>query len=174
MNTIILPLDNHIIRELRAGDEILLSGSMIVGRDAASKKIIQIIQSGSLLPVDFTNQTIFYLGPSPAPPGRVIGSAGPTTASRMDKLTEPLLNQGLRGMIGKGKRSNEIINLIKKYQAVYFTTYGGLAAYLAQKITKYEVIAFPELLAESLAKIEVNNFPVTVAIDSFGNNIFNK
>ena len=160
-----LPLDEKTISELQAGDYIYLNGIMYSARDAAHKRM----QEG--VPFDIKNQTVYYLGPSPAREGNVIGSAGPTTSSRMDKYTPDLLDQGMKGMIGKGKRSKEVIDSIVKNKAVYFAAVGGAGALLSKCITSSEVIAYDDLGTEAIRKLTVKNLPVIVVIDSYGNNL---
>ena len=161
-----LPLNDEIISELKAGDYVYLSGVIYSARDAAHKRM----QDG--IPFDIKNQTVYYLGPSPAREGNVIGSAGPTTSSRMDKYTPDLLEHGLKGMIGKGKRSKEVIDSIIKNKAVYFAAVGGAGAILSKCITSSEVIAYDDLGTEAIRKMTVENFPVIVVIDSNGNNLY--
>ena len=161
-----LPLNDEIISELKAGDYVYLSGVIYSARDAAHK----CMQDG--IPFDINNQTVYYLGPSPAREGHVIGSAGPTTSSRMDKYTPDLLEHGLKGMIGKGKRSKEVIDSIIKNKAVYFAAVGGAGAILSKCITSSEVIAYDDLGTEAIRKLTVENFPVIVVVDSFGNNLY--
>ncbi|MBP7460147.1 MAG: fumarate hydratase C-terminal domain-containing protein [Candidatus Delongbacteria bacterium] len=167
-----LPLTPAVIRSLRAGQMLELSGSMLVGRDAAHQRLVESIKTQSIPPVPLNNQTIFYMGPTPAPPGHCIGSAGPTTSSRMDPMTLPLLEAGLRGMIGKGRRSPEVTAAIRQWQAVYFVAIGGIAALLSRHIVDYRVILYPELGPEALAEIQVRHFPVLVAIDCGGNSVY--
>lgn len=161
-----LPLDEKTISELQAGDYVYLNGIMYSARDAAHKRM----QEG--VPFDIQNQTVYYLGPSPAREGNVIGSAGPTTSSRMDKYTPDLLEQGMKGMIGKGKRSKEVIDSIVKNKAVYFAAVGGAGALLSKCITSSEVIAYDDLGTEAIRKLTVKNLPVIVVIDSYGNNLY--
>ena len=161
-----LPLNEHDIEELKAGDYVYLNGIIYSARDAAHDRMQESI------PFDIQNQTIYYLGPSPAREGNVIGSAGPTTSSRMDKYTPRLLDLGLRGMIGKGKRSKEVIESIIKNKAVYFAAVGGAGAILSKCIKFSEVIAYEDLGPEAIHKLTVENFPVIVVIDSCGNNLY--
>ena len=170
--TIQLPLTQDIIMELNAGQLIELSGFLLVGRDAAHQRLIESIKTQQCAPLSLKDQTIFYMGPTPPPPGRKIGSAGPTTSSRMDGMTIPLLEEGLKGMIGKGNRSPEVIRAIQTYQAVYFTAIGGIAALLSLHIIQYKILLYPELGAESLAEIQVLSLPVQVGIDCNGHSIF--
>ena len=164
-----LPLKKEDIETLKAGDKVLLSGELYTARDAAHKNFIESIENGGKLPVELKNQVIYYTGPCPAKDSEVIGPAGPTTSGRMDKYTPKLLEQGLKGMIGKGKRSSEVVEAIKQNKAVYFTATGGTACLLSQKITASEVIAYPELSAEAVYRLKVKDLPVTVCVDSFGN-----
>jgi len=157
---------------LKMGDRVLISGRIIAARDAAHKKILEALERGEALPVELRGETIYYVGPTPAQPGLVVGSAGPTTAGRMDVYTPTLLEHGLLGMIGKGDRSEAVIEAMKKNGSVYFAATGGAGALLAKHIKKYTVLAYSELGPEALAELEVENFPVLVAIDSEGNNIY--
>ena len=164
-----LPLKKEDIESLKAGDKVLLTGEIYTARDAAHKKFIEALEQGESLPVDLKDQIIYYTGPCPAIEGEVIGPAGPTTSGRMDKYTPTLLELGLKGMIGKGERSPEVIESIKQNKAVYFTATGGVACLLARQIKTSQVVAYPELGAEAVYRLEVQDFPVTVCIDSFGN-----
>jgi fumarate hydratase subunit beta len=166
------PLFKDTARELRAGDMVLISGIVYAARDAAHKRMIGMLKEGEALPFDVKNQIIYYVGPCPSKPGKVIGSAGPTTSSRMDAYAPELIKLGLTGMIGKGLRSAEVVDSMIKYGAVYFGATGGAGALLAKAITSEEVIAFPELGPEALRKLTVENFPLTVIIDSYGNNLY--
>ena len=161
-----LPLSEQDIAELKAGDYVYLNGIIYSARDAAHDRMQESV------PFDIQNQIIYYLGPSPAREGKVIGSAGPTTSSRMDKYTPRLLDLGLRGMIGKGKRSKEVIDSIVKNKAVYFAAVGGAGAILSKCIKESEVIAYDDLGPEAVHKLRVENFPVIVVIDSYGNNLY--
>lgn len=172
MKKINLPLDEKTIASLKTGEEILLSGKILTGRDQAHLRFVQTLEKGQKLPVDMVNQVIYYVGPTPAKPGQPIGSAGPTTSSRMDKFTPKLLEAGLRGMIGKGPRNQQVIDAIKKHKAVYFVCVGGAGAYLSKRIKSLKVIAYDDLGPESVKELTIEDFPVTVAIDSQGNNIF--
>jgi fumarate hydratase subunit beta len=167
-----LPLTEKIIASLKAGDEVLLSGVIYVARDAAHKRMVEALDKGNPLPFDIKGQTIYHMGPSPAPPGKVIGSAGPTTSSRMDVYTPPLLAAGLKGMIGKGVRSREVKEALKKYKAVYLGATGGAGALISKTITKSEVIAYPELGPEAVLKLEVKDFPATVINDVYGGDLY--
>jgi fumarate hydratase subunit beta len=166
------PLTKDIIQTLKAGDMINISGTIYTARDAAHKKIIGLIEEGKPLPFDLKDQIIYYVGPCPSPPGKAIGSCGPTTSGRMDAYTPRLIELGLGGMIGKGLRSRDVIESMIKNKAVYFGAIGGVAALIAGTITSQEVICFPELGPESIRKLTVNNFPVIVVIDSNGNNLY--
>lgn len=166
------PLTKEIITSLRAGDYIYLTGTIYTARDAAHKRMYEGLKEGTPLPFNIKNQIIYYLGPSPAREGSVIGSAGPTTSSRMDKYTPTLLNLGLGGMIGKGKRSPEVIASIIENQSVYFAAVGGAGALLSKCIKKSEVIAYDDLGTEAIRRLEVENLPVIVVIDAKGENLY--
>ena len=167
-----LPLSDEVIKELKAGDDILLSGVMYVARDAAHKRIIEALDLGRPLPFDIEGQTIYYMGPSPARQGQVIGSAGPTTSGRMDSYSPRLLAEGLKGMIGKGMRSPVVKDAIKQYGAVYFAVVGGAGALASHNIKKSEVIAYEELGAEAVRRLEVKDFPVRVINDIYGGDLY--
>lgn len=167
-----LPLDEKTVRSLRAGDAVTLSGSILTGRDAAHKRLIDLIDQNKELPVDLNGQVIYYVGPAPASPGHAVGSAGPTTSYRMDAYTPKLLEMGLRAMIGKGLRNKEVIESMKKNGAVYFGAVGGAAALISQSIVNSEVIAYPDLGAEAIHRFVIKDFPVIVVIDSLGNNLY--
>lgn len=169
---IMLPITENIAKECRAGDYIYLTGEMYVARDAAHKRIMELIEKNSELPINLENETIYYMGPSPARPGNVIGSSGPTTASRMDKYAPTLLNLGLKGMIGKGKRSKEVLDAIISNNAVYFAAIGGAGALLSKCIKKSEVVCYEDLGAEAILRIYVEDFPVVVVADSNGGNLY--
>ncbi|MCX4268203.1 MAG: Fe-S-containing hydro-lyase [Lachnospiraceae bacterium] len=166
------PLLEKEVQELKAGDYVYITGTIYTARDAAHKRIYEALQKGEKLPLDLKHNVIYYMGPSPAREGRVIGSAGPTTASRMDKYTPALLDLGLKGMIGKGKRSEDVQESIIKNKAVYFAAVGGAGALLSKCILSSEVIAYEDLGTEAVRKLEVENFPVIVVIDSKGNNLY--
>lgn len=174
MNTIKLttPLRDEIIRNLNAGDRVEISGVIYTGRDAAHQMIREIIAEEKQIPFPLEGQIIYYVGPTPAPPGRVIGSAGPTTSTRMDSTTPMLLDLGLKAMIGKGDRSSEVIEAIQRNNCVYFAAIGGGGALIAKSIITAEVIAFPELGTEAVHKLTVKDFPAIVAIDSRGRNLY--
>jgi len=166
------PLTDKVINNLKAGDRVLLNGIIYTGRDAAHKRLAELIEKGEELPMDIMNQTIYYVGPCPAKPGQVIGSAGPTTSGRMDSYAPLLMEHGLKGMIGKGIRNQQVVDSIIKYNAVYFAAIGGAGALLSEAIKEADVIAFPDLGAEAIYKLRVENFPVTVIIDNKGNDLY--
>lgn len=166
------PLTDEIVIKLNSGDRVLLNGIIYTGRDAAHKRLVELMKEGKELPLELKGQVIYYVGPCPAKPGRVIGSAGPTTSGRMDAYTPTLLDEGLKGMIGKGLRNKEVVDSIIKNKAVYFAAIGGAGALLAEAIKEAEVIAFPELGPEAIYKLRVEDFPVTVIIDSKGKNLY--
>jgi len=166
------PIEDKFRKKLCAGDSVSLSGVIYAARDAAHKRLADALKSGKALPFELKGQTIYYMGPTPARPGRVIGSCGPTTSGRMDAFTPTLLAAGLAVMIGKGERSAEVKEAIKKQRAVYFVTYGGAGALLAKTVRKAEVVAYPELGAEAIMRLEVEDFPVIVANDMHGGNLF--
>ncbi len=166
------PLTEEQSRKLHAGDSVLISGIIYSARDAAHKVMTEALDRGEKLPIDWHNQIVYYLGPTPAKPGDPIGSAGPTTSGRMDKYTPQMLDQGIKGMIGKGSRSKEVVESMKKNGTTYFAAVGGAAALIAKSVKKYEVIAYPELGPEALAALTVEDFPAIVVIDSEGNNFY--
>jgi len=167
-----LPLSDKAIADLKAGDSLFISGVLYVARDAAHKRMVEALDKGEPLPFDIKGQTIYYMGPSPAPPGKVTGSAGPTTSSRMDVYTPRFLAAGLKGMIGKGVRSKDVKDALKKYKAVYLAAVGGAGALLSKTIIKSEVIAYPELGPEAILRIEVKDFPATVINDIYGGDLY--
>ena len=167
-----LPLKEEDINELKAGDYVYLSGTIYTARDAAHKRMDETLNENGSLPIDIKDSTIYYMGPSPARPGRPIGSAGPTTASRMDKYAPRLLDLGLKGMIGKGKRSPEVIDAIKRNNAVYFAAVGGAGALLSKAIKESRLIAYEDLGTEAIRELTVEDFPVIVVIDKNGNNLY--
>lgn len=167
-----LPIDKETISELHSGDYLYLTGTIYTARDAAHKRMYETIGRGEELPFDISGNFIYYLGPTPAKPGMVIGSAGPTTSSRMDKYTPELLSRGLSGMIGKGKRSKEVIDSIVENGAVYMAAVGGAGALLSKCIKSSEVIAYDDLGTEAIRKLYVENLPVIVIVDSHGNNLY--
>ena len=162
------PLSDAEVLELRAGDAVRITGVLLTGRDAAHKRLNELIKSNQPLPVDLKGQIIYYVGPTPAKPGQVIGSAGPTTGGRMDSTTEPLLRMGLKGAIGKGERGPAMREAFKKHVAVYFGAIGGSGAYLAKRITAQEIVAYPELGTEAIRRLTVEDFPVVVINDAHG------
>jgi len=166
------PLSDQVVLELRAGDNVLISGVIYTGRDAAHQKLFKLLEAGEPLPVDFNGQMIYYVGPSPAKPGKVIGSAGPTTSGRMDVYTPAMLAQGLKACIGKGSRSQAVKDALVKYKAVYLAATGGAAALLAKTIRQAEVVAYTELGAEAIYRLMVVDFPATVVNDAYGNDIY--
>lgn len=174
MKNITTPLKEEKIKNLKAGEEIALTGVIYTARDQAHKRLLQLLQSGKKLPFNLKDQVIFYCGPTPQPAGRIIGSCGPTTASRMDRFTLPLLKNGLRGMIGKGKRSKEIIRAIKKYKAVYFLAPAGAGAYLSKFVKEKKLFFWPELGTEAIFQLKVENFPLIVGIDTKGRCVYDQ
>ena len=167
-----VPLSREEARKLKSGDSCLLSGVIYTARDAAHKRLCERIAQGKELPFDIKDSVIYFVGPTPAQPGEVIGSAGPTTSYRMDAYSPMLIKQGQTGMIGKGKRNSDVIDAMKEYGAVYFGAIGGCGALLSRCIKKSEVIAYADLGAEAIRRLEVEDFPVTVVIDSEGNNLY--
>lgn len=171
---ITLPITKEFVCNLNSGDYVYLTGTLYSARDAAHKRMIETLAAGGELPIPIENQTIYYLGPTPAKEGQVIGSAGPTTSTRMDKYTPTLIELGITGMIGKGKRSEAVIDAMKKYHAVYFAAVGGAGAFLSKCIVKAEIAAYEDLGAEAIYKLEVKDFPVIVVIDDKGENLYNQ
>ena len=167
-----MPLTREAARTLKAGDSCLLSGVIYTARDAAHKRLCELIAQGKELPLDLKDCTIYFVGPTPAKDGQVIGSAGPTTSYRMDAYSPMMIAKGQTGMIGKGKRSAEVIAAMQEYGAVYFGAIGGCGALLSKCIKSAEVIAYDDLGAEAIRRLEVENFPVIVVIDSYGNNLY--
>ncbi len=164
------PFDSKTATSLRAGDSVRITGSILAARDAAHKRMVECLQSGQKLPIDLHGHVVYYVGPSPAKPGEAIGSAGPTTSGRMDAYTPYLLEQGLLGMIGKGYRSEAVVEAMKKFGVPYMAAVGGAGALIAKSIKKYTVLAWEELGPEALALMDVENFPAIVVIDCLGNN----
>ena len=169
---ITLPLTDETLKDLKAGDNIILNGAIYVGRDAAHKRIVEALDQGKPLPFDIKGQTIYFMGPSPAKPGRPIGAAGPTTSGRMDAYSPRLIAEGLKGMIGKGMRSQAVKDAMTKYKAVYLAAIGGAGALIAKSIKKSEVVAYEELGAEAIRRLEVEDFPVTVVNDIYGGDLY--
>jgi len=169
---ITLPLNDEILKDLKAGDNLLLTGVMYVGRDAAHKRMVEALNQGKPLPFVIKGQTIYFMGPSPARPGRSIGSAGPTTSGRMDAYSPRLIAEGLKGMIGKGLRSQAVKDAMVKYKAVYLGAIGGAGAIISKSIKKAEVVAYEELGTEALRRLEVEDFPVTVVNDIYGGDLY--
>lgn len=166
------PLTDEVVEKLHAGDAVQITGTIYVGRDAAHKRMVAALDSGEELPFDPKGQIIYYMGPSPARPGRPIGSAGPTTSYRMDPYTPRMLEQGLKGMIGKGNRSPEVREALKKYKAVYLAATGGAAALIADSIKEAEIIAYEDLGAEALQRLRVEDFPAIVVNDIYGGDAY--
>lgn len=174
MKRLQLPLTKEVIQTLAVGEKVMLSGPMYTGRDAAHRRIVEALETGGELPIPLKGITIFYVGPSPAPPGSVIGSAGPTTSYRMDDYTPRLLEEGVLGMIGKGRRSLEVRQAIREHGAVYFAALGGAGALAAKAILSAKVVAYPDLGAEAIHALEVKDFPVVVAVDATGASIYDR
>ncbi len=172
MKKIKLPLTEEAISDLKAGESVLLSGTILTGRDCAHKRICEFLDNGTELPFSLRGETIYYAGPCPAPAGKACGSCGPTTSARMDAFAPRLLELGLKGMIGKGERSEDVCNSIVKNHAVYFAAIGGAGALYGNAIKKSELVAFPDLLSEAVYRFEIEEFPCIVAIDCRGNNIY--
>ncbi len=166
------PLTDKDVEKLKIGDKVLLTGVILTGRDAAHKRLIDLLNAGKELPVDIRGQVIYYVGPSPAKPGQAIGSAGPTTSYRMDAYAPRLMELGMKGMIGKGNRAPEVIEAMKKFKAVYFGATGGAGSLISKSIKKAEVVAYPELGPEAIMRLEVEDFPVVVINDTKGNDLY--
>ena len=166
------PLTDEQVKDLKAGDQVSISGVIYTARDAAHKLLTESIQKGEELPVDFNNQIIYYAGPTPAKPGKVIGSCGPTTSGRMDAYSPTMMEQGLKGMIGKGPRSKEVVESMIANHVVYFAAIGGAAALIADSVKAADVVAFDELGPEAIRRLVVEDYPCIVAIDSEGNNLY--
>mgnify|MGYP000957828061 CR=1 FL=1 len=166
------PLTDEVINDLKAGDRVFINGIIYTARDAAHKRLVEMLDRNEPLPIDLKGQIIYYVGPCPAKPGTVIGSAGPTTSGRMDAYTPRLLDEGLKGMIGKGLRSKAVVDSMVKNGAVYFAAIGGAGALLAECIKESEVVAFDDLGTEAIRRLRVENFPVTVIIDRYGNDLY--
>ena len=172
MRKITLPLTDEIIESLHAGESVLLSGTILTGRDCAHKRICEFLDRGETLPFDLRGETIYYAGPCPAPAGKACGSCGPTTSARMDSFAPRLLDLGLKGMIGKGERSEEVRASIVKNKCAYFAAIGGAGALYGNAIRKSELIAFPDLLSEAVYRFEIEDFPCIVAIDCRGESVY--
>ena len=166
------PLTTADVEKLNIGDKVLLTGVLFTARDAAHKRLLDLIRDGKELPIDIKGQVIYYVGPTPAKPGRPIGSAGPTTSYRMDPYSPKLIELGLKGMIGKGSRSQAVINAMKQFKAVYFGATGGAGALIAKRIRKAEIVAYSDLGPEAIRRLEVEDFPVTVVNDTKGNDLY--
>lgn len=166
------PLTAEKVKDLKAGDSILLSGTIYTARDAAHKRLVELLESGEDLPIDVKDSIIYYVGPTPTKPGMAFGSAGPTTSYRMDAYTPQLLEKGLKGMIGKGLRSGNVIESMKEHTAVYFAAIGGAAALIGKCVKASELVAYEDLGAEAIRKLEVVDLPLVVVIDSEGNNLY--
>jgi len=167
-----LPITDETLSALKAGDRVLISGDIYAARDTAHKRMIEALDRGESLPFDINRQIIYYVGPSPARPGQIIGAAGPTTSGRMDAYSSRLMAEGLKGMIGKGMRSQEVKDAIKIYRAIYLAVIGGAGALLSQCVKKSEIIAYEELGAEAIRRLELEDFPATVANDIYGGDIY--
>ena len=172
MKKIRAPFDEATARALRAGDRVLISGTILAARDAAHKRLVETLDRGEPLPVDLKGAVVYYVGPSPAKPGEVIGAAGPTTSGRMDVYTPRLLAEGLKGMIGKGYRKPEVVEAMKKHGVPYLAAVGGAGALIARSIKKYTVLAYDDLGPEAVAAMEVEDFPGIVVIDGAGDNYY--
>lgn len=172
MKKITLPLTDEVIETLQAGDSVLLSGSIITGRDAAHKRLYELVKKGEALPVDIKDEVIYYVGPAPAKPGYAVGPAGPTSSYRMDKYAPTLLDMGLKGMIGKGARNKDVVDAIVRNKCVYFAAIGGAAALIAKSIKSEELICYGDLGTEAVRRYEIEDFPCIVVIDSKGNNLY--
>ena len=168
------PLNEDVVQQLRSGDKVLINGTIYTGRDAAHKRLVALLEKGEALPFDIQGQIIYFVGPTPARPGRPVGSAGPTTSYRMDAYSPQLIAQGLKGMIGKGARSPEVIEAMKKYKCVYMVAVGGAGALIAQSIKKSEVIAYEDLGPEAVRRMEVKDFPAVVVNDILGNDLYSE
>lgn len=166
------PLTREMVRELKSGDSCLITGTIYTARDAAHKRLCELAAQGKPLPLEIQDSIIYFVGPTPAKPGQAIGSAGPTTSYRMDAYSPTLISMGLTGMIGKGKRNSEVIDAMKEHGAVYFGAIGGCGALLSKCIKHAEIIAYEDLGAEAIRRLEVEDFPVVVIIDSQGNNLY--
>lgn len=167
-----VPLKDEDIKKLKSGDSVKLTGVVYTARDAAHKRLVELIGNGDELPIPLEGQVIYYVGPAPTPPGKAIGSAGPTTSYRMDPYSPILIENGLKGMIGKGARTEPVVEVMKKHCAVYFAATGGAAALISKSITSAEIVAYEDLGAEAIRKLEVKDFPLIVAQDCHGGNVY--
>lgn len=172
MKKLTTPLTDDIVQSLRSGDEVVISGIVYAARDAAHKRLCELLEKGGQLPIPLKGEIFYFVGPTPARPGRVIGSAGPTTSARMDKFSPILLAAGLKGMIGKGYRGEAVRDALKKHCAVHFAALGGAGALLSQHIVSAEIVAYEDLGAEAIRKLEFREFPAVVAYDSYGGSVF--
>ena len=172
MKRLTLPLSDSDIKNLKAGETVLLSGTMLTGRDAAHKRLYELVEKGEKLPIDIKGELIYYVGPAPAKPGFAVGPAGPTSSYRMDKYAPTLLDLGLKGMIGKGARNQDVIDAIVRNGCVYFACVGGAAALIAKSIKNEEILCYEDLGTEAIRRYTVEDFPCIVAIDSYGNNAY--
>ncbi len=168
------PLTDEDVMKLRAGDQVLITGTLYTGRDAAHKRLVDLLDSGAPLPVDLSGQIIYFVGPTPSRPGQPIGSAGPTTSYRMDAYSPRLIERGLKGMIGKGSRSMEVVDSMMKHKAVYMAAVGGAAALISRRITSCEIVAYEDLGPEAIRKLEVTDFPAIVVNDCQGNDLYER
>jgi fumarate hydratase subunit beta len=166
------PLSDEEALALKSGDNVLISGVIYTARDAAHKKLVELMEKGEALPIDLKGQFIYYVGPTPAKPGQAIGSAGPTTSGRMDAYTPMMLEKGMKACIGKGLRNQEVKDALQKYKGVYLAAVGGAGALLSKRIKKSEVVAYPELGPEAIRRLEVEDFPATVINDAYGNDLY--
>jgi len=166
------PLTDEVVEKLKIGDKVLVSGIIYTGRDAAHKRLVELVNRGQPLPFDIKGQIIYYVGPTPPKPGKVIGSAGPTSSYRMDPYTSVLMTKGLKGMIGKGSRGKEVIDAMKKYKAVYFAATGGAGALLSKRIKSSVVVAYEDLGPEAIRRIEIEDFPAIVVNDIYGRDLY--
>ena len=166
------PLSDEVVMSLKAGDNVLIDGVIYTARDAAHKKLVELMEKGEPLPIDLEGQFIYYVGPAPARPGKAIGSAGPTTSGRMDAYTPQMLERGMKACIGKGLRNQAVKDALVKYKGVYLAAVGGARALLSKAVKKSEVVAYPELGAEAIRRLEVENFPATVINDAYGNDLY--
>jgi len=169
---IFTPLDDETVEKLRAGDSVRISGVLYTARDAAHKRLVELIKSGGELPIDLTGQIIYFVGPTPPRPGRVIGAAGPTTSYRMDPYSPYLIERGLKGMIGKGPRSPEVVEAMRKHRCVYFAAIGGAGALISKTVIGAEVVAYDDLGPEAIRKLVVREFPAIVVNDIYGNDLY--